>query len=887
MTTRNLDALFSPGAIALIGASNQAGSIGALLARNLMLGGFKGAILPVNPHEAAIRSSMAWPDIENLPQAPDLAILATPPGTIPGLIDQLGRKGCRAAVVITAGLDAALRQQMLEAARPHLLRIVGPNCLGVLSPGAGINASFAHLAPRSGGLALVAQSGAIATAALDWADARGVGFSRIVTLGDTADVDFGDMLDFLALDDETTAVMLYVESITDARKFMSAGRLAARSKPVIVIKAGRSAAGARAAFSHTGAMAGADAVYDAAFRRAGMLRVQDIRDVFDTVSLLTTSPRIAGERLAIITNGGGAGVLAADAVADEGLDLPSLGTATLAALDAALPPTWSRANPVDLIGDAGPERYAAAVTAVMADPEVDALLVMNCPTAVADSAAAAEGVIGALARISDRKPVLTAWLGETTAAPARRRLSAAGLAVHDTPDEAVRAFGRMVQHRRNQAMMMETPPAGAAPLDPPAARRIIDQALAAGRSTLTEPESRALLTAYGVPMGASRIARTAGEVAACCRDMPAPYAVKILSPDISHKSDVGGVALDLPSAEAAGAEAQAMLRRISARAPKARLEGFIVQPMIVRPRARELICGLVCDPAFGPVVLFGEGGVAAEVRADRAIGLPPLNRVLARDLVGRTRISRLLAPYRDRPGADVDAVAQVLERLSQLALDLPQVAELDINPLLADEDGVIGLDARVRITADPAQRPAIKAYPQDLAGELILEDGQSLHMRCVRPQDAPALADLVDNTSPEDRRLRFHGAMRRLPASLASRLSQIDYDREMALVAETAAGAIVGVARLYADPDGLAAEFALLVRTDWQAHGLGRRLMGALLGYADRRGLQTVWGSVLSENDNMLRLTDALGFERRHGADPASVRVERRNPRVPEESSHA
>ena len=878
MTTRNLDALFAPKSVALIGASNKPGSIGALVARNLMRGGFSGPILPVNPHEAAIGSTLAYPDVSALPQAPDLAILATPPGTIPDLIDQLGRRACRAAVVITAGLDASARQRMLDAARPHLLRIVGPNCLGILSPSVGLNASFAHLAPARGGMALVAQSGAIATAALDWADARGVGFSRIVTLGDTADVDFGDMLDFLALDEETSAIMLYVESISDARKFMSAGRLAARSKPVVVIKAGRSAAGARAAFSHTGAMAGADAVYDAAFRRAGMLRVLDIRDVFDTVSLLTTAPRIAGERLAILTNGGGAGVLAADAVADEGLDLPGLGPDTLAALDRALPATWSRANPVDLIGDAGPERYAAAVTAVMADPQIDALLVMNCPTAVADSSEAADGVIAALGRIPDRKPVLTAWLGETTAAPARRRLAAAGLAVHETPDEAVRAFGRMVQHRRNQAMMMETPPAGAGPLDPAAARRIIDQALAAGRTSLTEPESRALLTAYGVPMGPSRIARTAGEVAAACRDMTAPYALKILSPDISHKSDVGGVVLDLPSAEAAGAEAQAMLRRISARTPKARLEGFIIQPMIVRPRARELICGLVCDPTFGPVVLFGEGGVAAEVRADRAIGLSPLNRVLARDLIRRTRISRLLAPYRDRPGADIDAVAQVLERLSQLALDLPQVAELDINPLLADEDGVIGLDARVRISAEPARRPAIKAYPEHLAAPLVLTDGQVLQMRCVRPQDAPALGELVENTSPADRRLRFHGAMRRLPGALAARLSQIDYDREMALVAETAAGDIVGVARLYAEPDGLKAEFALLVRTDWQAHGLGRKLMAALLDYADSQGLQTVWGSVLAENDNMLRLTDALGFERRHGDDPAAVRVERRRP---------
>lgn len=876
MTTRNFHALFEPRAIALVGASNTPGSVGEVLARNLLESGFSGPVLPINPHAGAVRSALAYASVADLPVTPDLAVIATPAATVPGIVSELGARGCRAAVVISAGFsEDGLRQRLLDAARPHLLRIVGPNCLGFISPARGVNASFAQLTPRPGGIALVAQSGAIATAALDWAHARGFGFSHVVTLGDMADVDFGDVLDYLALDRATKAIVLYVESITDARKFMTAGRIASRAKPVIVIKAGRSAAGAKAAFSHTGALAGADAVYDAAIRRAGMLRVGELRELFDAVNTLGAGAWVRGERLAILTNGGGAGVMAVDALAAHGGRLAELAPETVEALNAVLPPTWSHGNPVDIIGDAPPQRYAEALQALLADRGAEALLILNCPTAVADSTEVARAVVGVLedrpkGRV--RRPILTCWLGETSAAPARRVLGEHGFPSHETPDEAVRAFMHMVDHHRNQELLLQTPPASPQAADRQAARRIVDAVLVEERDTLTPLEAEALLAAYGVPVVRNAVAATPAEAAACAAAMTGPFALKIRSADISHKSDVGGVVLGLADAAAVQTAAEAMLERVGLALPQARLDGFLIQPMAARPHARELIAGLAVDPTFGPVVLFGAGGITVEVAADRAVGLPPLNQVLAHEMIGRTRVSRMLKAFRDRPAADEDLVAEVLERLSMLAIDIPEIAELDINPLLADEDGVLALDARVRL-ASPRARLAIRPYPDDLDGEIRLDSGERVTVRPIRPQDAPGLEHLVANTSAEDVRLRFHGGLRTLPQALAARLSQIDYDREMAMIALDDAGEIVGVSRLIADPEGEAAEFALLVRTDHQKQGLGRALLSNIVAFARRRNLRRVWGDVMSDNERMLMLTDALGFRREASEDLRLVRV--------------
>lgn len=885
MTTRNLDAFFAPKSIALVGASNQPNSVGAVLALNLFNAGFRGPIFPVNPHEEAIRSTLNFHSVAELPMAPDLAVIATPPQTVPGLVDELGRAGCRAAVVVTAGFGEGeggaghdLQARMLNAAEPHLLRIVGPNCLGLISTPAGINASFAHLQPAAGDLAFVTQSGAIATAVLDWAAARGIGFSHVVSLGDMADVDFGDLLDYLALDTATRAILLYVESIRDAQKFMSAGRIAARAKPVIVIKSGRSKAGAAAALSHTGALAGSDFVYDAAFRRAGMLRVFELRELFEAATTLASGMSATGDRLTVLTNGGGAGVLAADALEERGGRLAALSAETVAKLDTVLPKTWSRRNPVDIIGDADGPRYARAMEVLIGSGDNDALLVMNCPTAVVSSFAAAEAVVAAIPGKS-RTPVLTCWLGEQAAAEPRRYFAAHRIPTYETPDEAVRAFMHLVDYRRNQDLLLETPAAGERTTpDRAAVRAIIAGALAEKRKVLTEPEAKNVLVAYGIPTVATRIAASPDEAAEAARAIGKAVVLKILSPDITHKSDVGGVHLDLATPAAVAEAATAMLAAVKKHAPAARITGFSVQEMVRRPNALELLLGMSEDRTFGPILLFGQGGTATEVIGDRAVGLPPLNSVLAAEMIRRTRVARLLAGYRDRPPAAVADIVATLMKLSELVIDFPEIGELDINPLLADDAGVLALDARVAVRAADGigkDRLAIRPYPAGLALEARLRTGERIAIRPIRPEDEPRLIALVAATTPEDLRLRFLGALRELPHAMAARLSQIDYAREMAFVATAipSDGAILGVARMVADPENEVAEYAILVRSDWKGRGLGYMLMTNLLAYARARGLKRLHGDVLRENATMLQMADELGFRRENTADPEVVRV--------------
>lgn len=887
MTTRNFDALFEPKSIAVIGASNRAGSVGAVLARNLFAGGFQGAIMAVNPHAAAIQSTLCYHSVAELPYAPDLAVVATPPDTVPGLIAELGERGCRAAVVITAGFGEGgvaggetLRAAMLKAGQPHLMRILGPNCLGFMSPGRGINASFAHLAPRKGDIAFLSQSGAVLTSVLDWAADRQVGFSHVVSLGDMSDIDFGDLLDYLAHDEATRSILLYVESIKQARKFMTAARIAARAKPVLVVKAGRSQSGARAALSHTGALTGSDAVYDAAFRRAGMLRVHELREVFEAAETLATRLRVRGDRLTIMTNGGGVGVLAADALEAWGGRLAELGPEALEALNAALPPTWSHGNPVDILGDASGQRYAAALAALLKNKEQDAILVMNCPTGVVAAEEAVDAVLGAMPP-GRSPPILTCWLGEATANVGRRRFAAAGTPSYETPDEAVRAFMHLVEYRRNQAQLLETPSAGAE-IDEEGrkdARVVIDKVLADGRSVLSEPEAKAVLAAYGVPVVVTQTASDPADAARRAATITGPVALKILSPDITHKSDVGGVRLDLRSPDEVEAAAHEMLAQVRVKAPNARVSGFTVQPMIVRPAARELIVGLMDDATFGPVVLFGHGGTAVEVIGDRALGLPPLNSVLAGAMIERTQVAKLLAGYRDVPAADKAAIVDVLIRLADIAIELPEVAELDINPLLADADGVLALDARIVVRPRPAdaeRRLAIRPYPAELEKEIVLRSGRRLKLRPIRPQDEPGLVDLVRRCTPEDIRLRFFGPS--VPAGLAARLSQIDYDREMALLATEPglAGApdeVLGVVRLYADPDNQSAEYAIIVRSDLHGLGLGYVLMEEMLAYARGRGLPEVFGEVLAENRGMLNMARELGASVGHAGLDRTVKV--------------
>ncbi len=878
MSIRNLDFALKPRSIALIGASERRTSIGRKLLENLLDGGFAGPILPVNQNRDSVLGVPAYRSVADLPSVPDLAVIATPATTVPALIDALGRRGTRAAVVISAGFaelaqagGAALQQQMLTAAQPHLLRIIGPNCVGILVPGAHLNASFAPLTPRAGGIAFVTQSGALLTAVLDWAHARGIGFSHLLSLGGMADVDFGDALDYLASDESTHAILLYVEAITHARKFMSAARAAARSKPVIICKSGRHSEGARAARSHTGALAGSDAVYDAAIQRAGMLRVVALEELFDAVEMLAMGRQPRGDRLAIVTNGGGFGILATDRLVDEHGRLAQLTDASIAQLNAVLPPAWSGGNPVDVIGDADAARYRAALDIVIADPNVDATLVLNCPVAVASSADCAQAVVDADTARRD-KPLLTSWVGGDHQRDARALFAAHGVPSYDTPEDAVRAFMYLVNYQRNQASLLETPPSLPQAITPDRqrAREIVAAALTAGGGWLDPLAARSLIDAYQIDIVKPIRCDSSEAAAAAAQRIGGPVALKVSSPDIAHKTDVGGVILDLADAAAVHSAAEAMLRRVRTLHEHARELGVTVEPMVTAKHGIELIVGAHEDAQFGPVVLFGHGGTAVEVRGDTVLGLPPLNVALARAMMMGTRIFQQLRGYRGLPPANLDAIEMTLLRVSQLLIDLPEVVELDINPLLVDAERAIALDARVRVTI--AQRPgtarfAISPYPSELEETVTLND-RVLQLRPIRPEDEPALHAAFAKLTPEEIRLRFFVRMQLIPHPLAARFTQIDYDREMALVLidPNPGGELFGVVRIHADADLERAEFAVLVRHELAGRGLGTLLMQRIIAYARRRGIGEIFGMVLRENRRMLTLCSELGFDA--SADP-------------------
>jgi acetyltransferase len=862
----------------VFGASNRPHSVGATVMRNLLDGGFDGAIMPVNPKHQAVAGVLAYKDVAALPMPPDLAVICTPAPTVPGIIGALGEAGTRAAIVISAGLrdqrdetGETLTARMLTAARRHLLRIVGPNCVGMLSPASGVNASFAPAAAQAGDVAFITQSGAIATAVLDWASARGIGFSHFLSIGDASDVDAGDLLDYLGSDPRTRAILLYLEQITSARKFMSAARAAARNKPVILVKAGRGPGGAAAAASHTGALAGADDVYDAAIRRAGMLRVPTIRSLFHAAETLGRGHPKPGDSLTVITNGGGAGVMAADALGERGGVLTEFGADTVARLDAALPETWSRANPVDIIGDAPVERYVAALRAVLEDTAPQTVLMVHAPTAIVPAGAIARALVPAIR--DARHTVLTCWLGERSVGEAREICAEAGIPTFDTPEAAVAAHMQMVDFRGNQRELMETPPSVPEVFTPnlAAARVIIDEAVVEGRQWLTEPEAKAVLSAYQIPVVETRIVRDAEQARRRAREIGYPVALKVLSPDITHKSDVGGVALDLAGDEALGAALDGMAKRVAELEPDARIDGYVVQPMARRPGAFELIVGARDDAVFGPVILFGEGGTAVEIIADRAVGLPPLNLALAADMISRTRVSKMLRGYRNRPAADSEALALVLIKVAQLVTDLPEVAELDINPLLADAKGVVALDARMRVAAADrggAERLSIRPYPKELEETLTL-GGRRVLLRPIRPEDEPRHYEFLSRLTPEDIRFRFFSSIKELPHSQMARFTQIDFDREMAFIAVADGAGVapetLGVVRIGTDPDNETSEFAIVVRSDLKGQGLGAALLDKMIRYCRDRGTAELVGQVLAGNRAMLGLAQSRGFTTQFG----------------------
>lgn len=833
--------------MALVGAGQRPRSVGQVVLRNMVSAGFPGPIYPVNPKYQQLEGLACYPDVASLPQAPDLAVLCVGAGQAPGLVSQLGARGTRAAVIITAGFGEvgtpegkALEAQLLAAAKEYGLRLIGPNCVGLMVPGAGVNASFAHIAPAAGKLAFVSQSGALCTAILDDVAQRGIGFSHFVSLGNSADVDFGDMLDFLANDPNTSAILLYIESVGDVRKFISAGRAASRTKPVIVIKSGRNAAGAKAAASHTGALIGADAVYDVAFRRAGMLRVYDMEELFDSVETLA---RIAGRpgafrqpqgptELTIVSNGGGPAVLATDYLVAGGGKLATLSPEVLEKLNAVLPPTWSHGNPVDIIGDADGARYKGGLDTVMQAAQAEAVLVMKCPTAVSDNLEVAQSVIDVVKGVAEPAPlVLSCWLGAATAGESRTAFAQAGIPTYETPEKAVRAFLHIDRFRQNQRHAMEVASGqGALPADVAGAKAILAKVKGEGRSELFEYEAKALFAAYGIPVVRTEVVcDVAGAKAAAAR-IGYPVAVKVVSPQISHKTDVGGVVLHIKTPQQLEQAIDSIQKNVERLRPDATLEGFTVQQMAAQG-GYELIIGARTDRQFGPVLMFGEGGVAVEVIDDKALGLPPLNRSLALDMIRATRVYKRLKGFRDRKPVDMDGLAQVLMQVSQMVIDLPDVAELDINPLIVQEHSLLALDARVKL--GPPSRPAVSTYPQGLEQDLVLGDGRRFRIRPVRPEDGAGLVRLMAQLTPKDLFQRFHGEFPVLLPAQAARISQVDYDREIVLVVSGASDGqyseIYGCLQCTMHPGSSRGEFTLMVRSDMKGLGLGRALVAQLL----------------------------------------------------------
>ena len=763
------------------------------------------------------------------------------------------------------------------------MRLIGPNCLGVMMPGAALNASFAAHMPVAGSLALITQSGAIAAGMVDWAAQRSVGFSGIVSIGDQLDVDIADLLDYFALDGKTRAILLYIEAIKDARKFMSAARAAARIKPVIVVKSGRMAQGAKAAATHTGALAGSDAVYDAAFRRAGILRVPDLRELFDCAETLGRVGPPAGKRLAILTNGGGIGVLAVDRLVELGGIAAAITPATRQKLDAVLPPTWSGSNPVDIVGDADAARYQAALEVLLADAGNDAVLVMNVQTAIAPADAIAATVTDVATKYRQEhrgsaKPLLAVWVG------AEQKivdlLSGAGIPNYPTEDDAVRGFMHLVKHREVVASLAQVPPAmpGTFVPDIEAARRIVATALADGRGWLDPIEIKRLFDAYEIAMVPTFAAADAEQAVAHAAELFAQgmtVVLKIMSRDIVHKSDVGGVVLNLTSADAVRNATAQILARAKELRPEARISGVIVQAMVVRPKARELILGLADDPTFGTVIVFGRGGTAVEIINDKALALPPLDLQLAGDLIELTRVSRLLRAYRDVPAVKQDSVAMVLVKLSQMAADIPEIGELDINPLLADQTGVLAVDARVAVRrtarkfagSGPANF-AVRPYPSQWQRHLEVKDGWRIFVRPIRPEDEPLIHELLRHVTLQDMRLRFFAPMKEFSHEFIARLTQLDYARAMAFVAfDEATNEMVGVVRIHSDSIYANGEYAILLRSDLKGRGLGWALMQLIIEYAKSEGLKRISGEVLQENSVMLNMCRELGFAVK--SDPA------------------
>lgn len=885
-----LTALFEPKSVAVIGASDRENSVGNVIFKNILSSGYKGRLYAINPKHDTVQGQQSFKSIEEISARVEMVVITTRPQTVPQLIEQCGRSGVRNVIVIASGfsesghIGAALERKVLEIARSYNVRILGPNCLGIIRPNLGLNATFTNVTAASGNLALVSQSGAMCSAVLDWASANQVGFSSVISLGMTADVDFGEILDYLIYDSRTHYILMYVEGIRNSRRFMSALRSAARIKPIILLKAGRHAAGSMATTAHSGMAPVSDEVFDAAVRRAGVVRVKNVGQLFYAAKALASKFRPKGNRLAIITNGGGPGAMAADRAGDLDIPLPVLTDETMAALNKFLPASWSHGNPIDIAGDATPERYRETILTVAADPNVDSILVMLSPQAMTDPMGVAQAVI----EISDKlnHTAICCWMGEAQVAAARKLLEDSGIPAFRMPETAIELFHHISKYYRNQKLLLQTPEPTRQHGRPEAegAKMLIEALLAERRKVLSEMESKAILRAFRIPVAQTMVARTATEALLLAEQIGFPIAMKVDSPDLPHKTDAGGVRLNIGNAPAVRNAYHDIIETVQQRNPDAKINGVSIEPFLSRPNGRELMIGVYRDPIFGPVITFGAGGSDMDLYSDRAVALPPLNRYLARDLIESTRSSKMLDQFRNMPPANREAVKEILLCISEMVCELPSIIEVDLNPLIVDEDGAIAADARIVIdhtsnaSGDRYAHMAIYPYPVHLIQEWQMNDGKVVTIRPIRPEDADLEQEFVKNMSDESRYYRFMDTLRELTQTMLVRFTQIDYDREMALVAilpqKDGKELQIGVARYVGNPDGESVEFALAVGDDWQKCGIGRKLMSSLIECARAKGYRAVVGDVLSTNSKMFRLMTSLGFTiHPHPEDTAVKRV--------------
>jgi acetyltransferase len=884
-----LDVFFSPKTVAVVGASEKPGSVGRTILSNLVSSPFGGTVYPVNPKRSSVLGMKAYPSIAEIPEAVDLAVIVTPAPSVPAIVRECGENGVRGAIVISAGFKeigpagAEIERQLVQEAHATHIRVIGPNCLGVMAPLTGLNATFATTIARPGSVGFISQSGALCTAVLDWSLKELVGFSAFVSVGSMADVGWGDLIYHLGNDPKTRSIVIYMESIGNARSFLSAAREVALNKPIIVIKPGRTAGAAKAAASHTGSLTGSDEVLEAAFRRSGVLRVNSIADLFYMAEVLSRQPRPKGPRLTIVTNAGGPGVLACDALISGGGELAELSPETMEAYNAVLPATWSHNNPVDIIGDAPPERYAKALEIAAKDPNSDGMLVILTPQAMTDPTRTAEQLTP-LAKL-EGKPVIASWMGGVDVAAGEEILNRAGIPTFPFPDTAARAFNYMWQYSYNLRALYETPclPEESASWSPdrPPVERIIHKVRNEKREILTESESKQILSAYGIPVAATIIATSAAAAVKAAAQIGYPVVLKVYSQTITHKTDVGGVQLNLGSVEAVERAFASIQASVAAKAGAQHFEGVTVQPMVKLRDAYELIVGSSLDPQFGPVLLFGAGGQLVEVFEDRALALPPLNTTLARRMMDRTKISKALKGVRGRRPVDLAALEVLLVRFSALVAEQRWIREIDINPLLASPDGLIALDARVvvhgpDVSLDQIPRMAIRPYPTRYVAPWTAKNGTEVTIRPIRPEDEPAMVKFHETLSERSVYLRYFHLInleQRTTHERLTRICFIDYDREMALVAEHK-GEILGVGRMMKVHGTNDAEIAVLVSDNWQGRGLGKELLARLMIVGADEKLTKLTADILPDNRDVMRICEKLGFSLKHELEDQVVKAE-------------